>query len=297
MTSSSARSDVRFSILGNKLVPAADASLHVSDLSVQRGYGVFDFFKIADGHPYFLNDHLDRFYQSAGILKLDVPYSREEIEELVYQLIDRNAMPASGIKIILTGGYSEDGYQPTAPNLIMTQHTLKLPLKDQVEKGIRIITYPYVKELPAAKSINYMMGIWLLDHLREEDAADVLYYHDDIISEFPRCNVFIVDQQGSLLTPSRNILSGVTRKNVIAIASGEMTVLEKDITLDDLYSAREVFLTSTTKRVLPVVEVDRRTVADGKPGLVALSLLNKLIGLEKLDVAKQRVARSVPEKD
>ncbi len=286
---SSARPDVRFSILGDQLTPVADATLHISDLSIQRGYGVFDFFKIGDGHPYFLSDHLDRFFHSAGILKLEVPYSRQEIEQLVYQLIGKNAMPASGIKIILTGGYSEDGYQPASANLIMTQHVLKLPSKEHVEKGIRIITYPYAKELPAAKSINYMMGIWLLDRLREEEAADVLYYDDDIISEFPRCNVFIVDQQGSLLTPSRNILRGITRKNVIAIASGEMTVLEKDITRDDLYSAREVFLTSTTKRVLPIVEVDRHTIGDGKPGPVALSLFNKLIALEKLDVARQRV--------
>jgi D-alanine transaminase/branched-chain amino acid aminotransferase len=192
-------------------------------------------------------------------------------------------MPESGIKLILTGGYSSDGYTPSDSNFIMTQHALKLPSVEQVGKGVRIITYPYFKEFPAAKSINYMMGIWLLDLLLEQQAADVLYYHDEIVSEFPRCNVFIVDEAGSLLTPSRNILKGVTRKNVISLASQSMTVLEKDITRDDLYAAREVFLTSTTKRVLPVIQVDHRTIGNGRPGPVALSLLDKLLYLEKRD--------------
>jgi D-alanine transaminase/branched-chain amino acid aminotransferase len=275
--------NARFAFVGNEIVDSNEALLHVSDLAVQRGYGVFDFFKIDNGHPFFLQDHLDRFFESARIMKLAVPLLREEIEARIQQLMTRNAMSSSGIKLILTGGYSADGYQPAASNLIMTQHVLKFPTPEQVEKGIRIITYPYFKEIPAAKSINYMMGIWLLDVLQQEKAADVLYYHEEIVSEFPRCNVFIVDESGSLLTPSRNILKGVTRKNVIALASPEMTVLEKDITRDDLYAAKEVFLTSTTKRILPIVAVDHRTIGNGRPGPVALALLEKLFALERMD--------------
>jgi len=275
--------NARYAFVRGQIVPVDDAFLHVSDLAVQRGYGIFDFFKISDGHPYFLQDHLDRFFESARILKLRVPLLREEIEQLIHQLIARNAMPESGIKLILTGGYSTDGYTPAGANFIMTQHALKLPTAEQVEKGVRIITYPYFKEFPAAKSINYMMGIWLLDLLQEQQAADVLYYHDEVVSEFPRCNVFIVDDAGSLLTPSRNILKGVTRKNVISLASQSMTVLEKDITRDDLYAAKEVFLTSTTKRVLPIVQVDHRVIGNGHPGPVALALLEKLRYLETRD--------------
>lgn len=279
----SASQNARFAFLRGQIVPVKDAFLHVSDLAIQRGYGIFDFFKIADGHPFFLQDHLDRFFESARILKLQVPVTRVEIEQSIHQLIGRNEMPVSGIKLILTGGYSADGYQPATSNLIMTQHSLSLPSAEQIAKGIRIITYPYFKEFPAAKSINYMMGIWLLDILRQEQVADVLYFHDEIVSEFPRCNVFVVDDAGSLLTPSRNILKGVTRKNVIALAAQSMTVLEKDITRDDMYAAREVFLTSTTKRILPIVEADHRMIGDGRPGPVALSLLEKLRELEKQD--------------
>lgn len=272
---------VRYAFVRDQIVPADDAYIHVSDLAVQRGYGIFDFFKIRDGHAFFLQDHLDRFFESARILKLDVPMQRTEIEAQIRMLIAMNEMPSSGIKLILTGGYSVDGYQPAASNMIMTQHSLKLPTAEQIDHGVRIITYPYFKEFPSAKSINYMMGIWLIDLLQQERAADVLYYHDEIISEFPRCNVFIVDEAGSLLTPSRNILKGVTRKNVIRLASQTMTVLEKDISRDDLYGAREVFLTSTTKRILPVVEIDQRMIGNGKPGNTTLMLLEALKKLEE----------------
>ncbi|MGC3944019.1 MAG: aminotransferase class IV [Chryseolinea sp.] len=278
-----ASQNARYAIVRGQLLPVNEAMLHVSDLAFQRGYGIFDFFKISDGHPFFLNDHLDRFFESARILKLHVPAQRQEIEQGIHQLIARNDMPASGIKLILTGGYSADGYQPGESNLVMTQHALKLPSEEQIEKGVSVVTYPYFKEFPAAKSINYMMGIWLLDVLQQEGAADVLYHHDEIVSEFPRSNIFMVDHAGTLLTPSRNILKGITRKNVIALASRSMTVLEKDITRDDLYAAKEVFLTSTTKRILPIVEVDHRVIANGRPGPVALSLLERLLQLEQLD--------------
>src|SRR6478609_11290327 len=102
--------NARFAFVNNEIVDISEALLHVSDLAVQRGYGIFDFFKIENGHPFFLQDHLDRFFESARILKLSVPLLREEIEQLIHQLIARNAMPESGIKLILTGGYSTDGY-------------------------------------------------------------------------------------------------------------------------------------------------------------------------------------------
>src|SRR3982751_6857878 len=135
--------NARFAFIRGQIVPVNEALLHVSDLAVQRGYGIFDFFKISNGHVFFLQDHLDRFFESARIMKLSVPLLREQIEERIHQLMARNAMPSSGIKLILTGGYSADGYQPAASNLVMTQHVLKLPSQEQVENGVHIITYPY----------------------------------------------------------------------------------------------------------------------------------------------------------
>jgi branched-subunit amino acid aminotransferase/4-amino-4-deoxychorismate lyase len=272
-----------YGIINDKLMPMQEASLHVSDLSVQRGYGIFDFFKVSDGHPFFLSDYLDRFYRSSEIMRLMVPYQREKIKSLIYRLIEKNHLPQSGVKMILTGGYSLDGFLPGLPNLIITQQRLSLPGRDQIEKGVPIITYEYVRDLPAAKTINYAMGIWLLDRVAQASAYDVLYVKDGIVSEFPRCNVFVVTREGKVLTPSDNVLHGVTRKNVLRLAARRFDAAEDNVTLDALYQAREVFLTSTTKRIVPVVTVDGRAIGNGQPGPVTRQLLEDLMACEEED--------------
>ena len=273
-----------YTYLQNKIVPAEKAFLHVRDLSIQRGYGVFDFFKIKDGHPFFLNDYLERFYNSAKIMHLTVPHSHEELEYIIYQLIQKNNIEESGIKIILTGGYSEDGYQPAEPNLILTQHPLTLPAKEQIEKGVKIIAHDYVRDLPAAKTINYSMGIWLINQVKIQQAYDVLYYQNNIVSEFPRCNFFIVKKDNTVVTPVDRVLHGITRKNILKLAAHRYKAEEGIITLDDIREAKEAFLTSTTKRIVPIVQINNTLINDGKPGAVSLSLLEDLITLEQDDL-------------
>ncbi len=273
-----------YTYLQNKIVPAEKAFLHVRDLSIQRGYGVFDFFKIKDGHPFFLNDYLERFYNSAKIMHLTVPHSHEELESIIYQLIQKNNIEESGIKIILTGGYSEDGYQPAEPNLILTQHPLTLPAKEQIEKGVKIIAHDYVRDLPAAKTINYYMGIWLINQVKIQQAYDVLYYQNNIVSEFPRCNFFIVKKDNTVVTPVDRVLHGITRKNILKLAAHRYKAEEGIITLDDIREAKEAFLTSTTKRIVPIVQINNTLINDGKPGAVSLSLLEDLITLEQDDL-------------
>ena len=272
-----------FTYLHNEIVPAEKAFLHVRDLAIQRGYGIFDFFKIQDGHPFFLNDYLNRFYISANVMRLVVPQSIEELKSIIYQLIEKNNIAASGIKMILTGGYSEDGYQPATPNLIITQHPLTLPGKDQIENGVKIITHDYVRDLPTAKTINYSMGIWLINKIKEQEAYDVLYHQNNRVSEFPRCNFFIVRKDDTVVTAKDRVLHGITRKNILKLAAKRYKTEESTITLEDIYQAKEAFLTSTTKRIVPIVQTNNTIISDGKPGAISLSLLNDLISLEQAD--------------
>ena len=273
-----------YTYLHNEIVPAEKAFLHVRDLAIQRGYGIFDFFKIQDGHPFFLDDYLQRFYNSANVMRLAVPQGHEELKSIIYQLIEKNNLAESGIKMILTGGYSEDGYQPAAPNLIITQHPLSLPGKEQIEKGVKIITHDYVRDLPTAKTINYSMGIWLINKIKEQEAYDVLYHQNNVVSEFPRCNFFIVRKDNTVVTAKDRVLHGITRKNILKLASKRYKTEEGTITLDDIYQAKEAFLTSTTKRIVPIVQINNTIISDGKPGAISLSLLNDLITLEQDDL-------------
>src|SRR4051812_22459269 len=101
--------------LNDHFLEEEQASVGVADLSIQRGFGIFDFFRTANYVPLFLDDYIERFFNSARQLRLKMPYNREDLKAIIFQLLDKNRIAASGIKIILTGGYSADGFEPGAP--------------------------------------------------------------------------------------------------------------------------------------------------------------------------------------
>jgi D-alanine transaminase/branched-chain amino acid aminotransferase len=166
-----------YAYIHGHITPLDQAFLHISDLSIQRGYGVFDFFKVQAGRPLFLDTYLDRFYHSAQLLELAVPLARAELIAVIQELIQRNDLLLSGIKLILTGGYSANGYDPSEPNLLITQQPLTLPTHEHIATGLKLITHDYVREIPLAKTINYVMGIRLLKQIKAHGADDVLYHH------------------------------------------------------------------------------------------------------------------------
>ncbi|WP_276480148.1 aminotransferase class IV [Paraflavitalea pollutisoli] len=264
-----------YAIVNHTLLPAEEATLRVQDLSIQRGYGVFDFFKTIQGKPVFLEDHLDRFYQSASLLQLPVSYSRQALKQLIFQLMERNQLPDSGIRITLTGGYAADGFTIATPNLIITQQPVSIDRQLQAT-GIHLATYPHQRQLPAAKSIDYLMAIWLQGFVQQQEAQDVLYHQDGRVTECPRSNFFIVTQDPKVVTPSHRILQGVIRKQVLQLAEEQYVVEEREVTLDDIYKAREAFVTSTTKNILPVVRFDGQVIGTGQPGQVTKDLSDRL---------------------
>lgn len=269
-----------FAYINHGFIPESEACLHISDLSIQRGYGVFEFFRVQEGRPLFRDEHLERFYASASLMELAVPFEREELSALIDELITRNHIEQAGIKLILTGGYSPNGYTPTTPNLLMVQTEIALPTPEQVAKGMKIMTHEYIREVPRAKTINYSMGILLLKTLKERGLDDVLYRQNGRVTEFPRSSFFLVKQDGTLVTPADDVLLGVTRNHVLSLAAQTGKAETGTVTLEDIAHAKEAFTTSTTKRIMPIVEIDGRPVGDGKAGPHTLALLQGLIQME-----------------
>jgi D-alanine transaminase/branched-chain amino acid aminotransferase len=267
--------------LNDRFVENNDAVLHVSDLSMQRSYGIFDFFRTINGMPLFMKDHFERFYTSAEAMHLPIGKNREELAAVIYALIKKSGLTEAGIRIMLTGGYSSDSYHPSAPNLLITCNPVKTATADDFEKGISIITHEYQRELPYVKSINYLMAVWLQPLLKEKKADDVLYYNKESITEFPRSNVFVVTANDKLLTPAHNILKGITRKHILVFAGDVLPVEERNISVDELMQAKEIFATATSRKILPVLKVNDKIVGNGKPGTVTTTLYKKFIELEK----------------
>jgi branched-chain amino acid aminotransferase len=258
--------------LNDGFVADGEARLHGSDLSMQRGYALFDFLRTVHAQPLFLQEHLNRFFHSADALHLKVEKSKEGLTQIIHQLIQQSGLQEAGIRLLLTGGYSADTYHAATPNLLITCNPVKTSTPELFEKGVSAITYQHQRELPHIKSINYLMAVWLHPLLEQKKADDVLYHQNNIITEFPRANVFAVTKENILITPAHNMLKGITRSFILKEAAAFMEEEERDITVDELYTASEIFLTSTTRRVMPVLRVDEQMVGDGKPGVVAKKL-------------------------
>lgn len=269
--------------LNDQFVASEKANLHISDLAIQRGYGIFDFFRVRDNVLLYVDDHLDRFLHSAAIMHLDAPGPKEKLHTILQELIKKNNLPDAGIRMILTGGYSPDAYQPVTPNFIIMQSPLVIA--DSTEpKAISVITHEFMRDIPEAKTINYSMGIWLQKKIKEHHADDVLYHMNGVVTEFPRCNFFMVTKDNTIITPDKNALKGVTRKRVMELGGSHVQV--GPVTLEDIREAKEAFLTSSTKRIQAIVKIDSQLVGDGKPGPITSELLQDLLKAEKEFVVK-----------
>lgn len=248
-----------YSFVNDQFVPTQQASLALNDLGLQRGYGIFDFLRVSEGRPLFVADHLTRFYHSAAEMRLPVSHTPQALQEIVLKLIEKNNLPSSGIRLLLTGGYSADGYQIALPNLVLTQQVIAQPAVAAFEKGIRLVTYPHQRQLPHVKTTDYLMAIWLQPWIRENDADEVLYHHKEGVSECPRSNFFIVTPDQTIVTPDQHILKGITRKQILSLAAERYQVEERNITLRDLEQASEAFISSSTKRIIPVTQINGRS--------------------------------------
>lgn len=244
----------KYVIINRTLTLAEDAKIGIDDLSIVRGYGIFDYFKAINNIPLFLEDNLDRFYKSARLMDLPVNYSREEIKAQIQSLMDHNKIQDSGIKILLTGGYSTDGYSIADPNLIITQHIFNRDTSRE-KNGMKLHLFDFHRAFGLVKSIDYVMGIQALKVAKQQGADDVLYFQNGLISECPRANFFIITEDNKLVTPDEDVLEGVTRKHILEIAKGHFHIETRNVTLDDVKNAKEAFITSTTKNITPITEI------------------------------------------
>jgi D-alanine transaminase/branched-chain amino acid aminotransferase len=261
----------QYVFLNDAFIEHNEAKLHISDLSIQRGYGIFDYLKIIEGVPIFIDDHLQRFYNSAKAMHLPLLITKEELRSTIKKLINKNDIPVSGMRISLTGGYSVDGYTLDSSNLFITQHILQLPSEEVFDKGLKLMSFEHQRQLPFIKTIDYLKAIWLQPLLRKATSDDVLYFTDNSITECPRANFFIVLNGNIIVTPANHILNGVTRMKILELAQKGFRIEVRDVLLSEIKDANEAFITSTTKGILPVLQIDDHVISK-TPGAVTKTL-------------------------
>lgn len=273
---------MKYHFIGGEIIPDSQALIPVFDLGLLRGYGVFDFFNVKQGVPMFLNEHLARFLNSARQVDLVCPYGIKELRKHIIELIAKNKMITGSMKVILTGGISSNGFDPDGPNrLMILAGDLIFPVTEEGDiHPFRLKTIDYVRETPGVKSLNYLVPLL---HWKESKAAgfhDLLYVHDGWVSETSRANLFAVTYDNILITPSEKILGGVTRDHVIRLAKTYMPVEIRPLSLQEVLHCKSVFLTSTTKKIRPVSQIDEHVFSSTECWDPAGKLLQELKSME-----------------
>jgi len=263
---------VKYASINGTIIEHDKASLHISDLGLRRGYAVFEFFRILRGVPVFLEDHLERFERSARLLELTPPFGREKLEGLIRELIELNNLREAGIQMLLTGGYSPDAFTPGQPNLIIAPMAVTPPPAQLYQQGGKVILHQNLRELPEAKTTDYLVAVKLAKRVRAEGATEVIYHDGKTVYEGGRSSLLII-QQGTLITAQAGVLPGITRKHLLEVARPILPIQERPITLAELYSADEVLLTGATRQVMPITQIEDRRVGDGQVGPYSQQLM------------------------
>jgi branched-chain amino acid aminotransferase len=259
----------RWAILDGRRVPHEGATVHVSDLGLRRGFAVFEMFRVEEGVPLFLEAHLARLARSAQAIGLPLPRAADGVAADVHALIDANALDVAAVQILLTGGPSDDGVTFREPTCILT--STDVPPRAPAPAGATLVTHHHTRELPEAKSTNYLTAMRLAAAMRAAGAIDVLYHDGVHAAECARSALAVV-QGDTLVTRRDGVLASVSMANLLGLAHERMRVEERAITLDELYGADEVLTTGSVRGLVPIVAIDDRPIGDGTIGPHARAL-------------------------
>ncbi|MCL2347892.1 MAG: branched-chain-amino-acid transaminase [Planctomycetaceae bacterium] len=261
-----------------------NAKISVFDHGFLYGNGVFEGLRAYNGKVFKLEEHIERLWDSAGSIALEIPITRKEMVDAINQTLKLNDIKEGYVRLIVTRGGGTLGLNPfecTNPQVIIIAAQLALYPKDLYEVGLDIVTASTMRMPPAAldpriKSLNYLNSIMAkVEGLRAGCEEALLLNHKGEVAECTGDNIFIL-RNDELMTPptDASILEGVTRNVVIAIAK-KLGIVVKEIALTrhDIYVAQECFLTGTAAELIPVVSIDSRKIGTGKPGPVTKKLL------------------------
>jgi branched-chain amino acid aminotransferase len=268
-------------------VSSEAATIPVNDLAVLRGYGVFDLMRTYNGEPLFMEDHIARLANSASEIGLHFPWKTNEVSDIIRQTIERNPHLAdASIRVVVTGGPSDDFSTPkNAPRLLVLVSAVPSLPAAWYRDGVKIVTEVTERFKPGVKSINYIPATIAMKKARKANAVESIYLdRNQRVLEGTTSNIFAFIN-GRLVTPGAEILSGITRKVVLEVSRELFQVEIRDITLDELVTAEEVFITGTNKGLVPVNQVDGHRIGDGRPGPNTRRIMAKL---------GERVARHTP---
>ena len=273
--------------INGEFVPQAEAKLSVFDRGFLYGDGVFEGIRAYNGRVFRLDQHLARLYRGVKGILLELPLARQEMRNVVLEAVRRNGLSDAYIRLVVSRGCGDLGLDPrncrTAATVVVIVDRLALYPKEVYEAGLEVITCFTRRNAPAAlspevKSLNYLNNILAKIEVGRAGAHEgLMLNHLGYVAEATGDNVFIV-RNGHIITPPvhTGILEGITREVVFELAGMMNQPLhEEDITLYQVYTADECFLTGTAAEIVPVATVDGRAIGDGRPGPITKRLMER----------------------
>jgi branched-chain amino acid aminotransferase len=271
--------------LDGQFVGRDEAKLSVFDHGLLYGDGVFEGIRVYNRRVFELDAHIDRLYDSARAIALTIPLAKDEMAEATVETVRRNGLDDGYIRLVVTRGVGDLGLNPIkcpVASTFVIASTIQLYPEEYYRNGLALITCSTRRNAaqalnPAVKSLNYLNNIMGAIEVNKAGCLEgLMLTQDGYVCECTADNFFMV-RGGRLLTPSPAVgaLRGITRGVVMRIAREEMglEVEEGFYTLYDVYTADEAFLTGTGAELVPVIDVDGRTVGDGRPGEITQGLL------------------------
>jgi branched-chain amino acid aminotransferase len=271
--------------VNGKLVSRDDAKISVFDHGFLYGDGVFEGIRVYEGNVFRLEEHIDRLFESAKTIALDVGLSRTELIEATLNTVAANGKRECYIRLIVSRGPGDLGIDPDkctqGATVVIIVDIISLYPQVYYDNGIKLATSS-VRRIPSEcldpriKSLNYLNNIMAKIDVKKAGVPEAIMLNTrGFVAECTADNIFVV-KDGALKTPQllHGALGGVTRAAVLELAGkAGIPNTEERLALHDLYNADECFLTGTGAEIMPVIDVDGRRVNDGKPGPMTHRLL------------------------
>ena len=272
----------RIAYVNGAYVRHADASVHVEDRGYQFGDGVYEVCEVVGGHVIDMPRHLDRLDRSLRELAMKWPMARRPLELVIREVLRRNRIRNGLVYLQVTRGVApRDHFFPhpdTPAAIVVTSKRMDATaLREKAAKGVKVITVPENRWVRVdIKTIGLLPNVLARQQAREQGAQEAWFVDPDgTVKEGAATNAWMVTADGRLVTRPADfgILRGITRATTLDVAARlGLEVEERPFTVEEALGAREVFMTSATSEVMPIVAIDGKPVANGHPGSVSISL-------------------------